>query len=93
VRCIERVQPDLILLDISGETHDPPAALMQLSRDRLDTSIIAVKLRDEYITIHCKGPGVTQKVGEALQAIQEAGNAACSVGRAKEVDEEERQDE
>jgi hypothetical protein len=34
-----------------------------------------------------------QEAGTLLQVIQEVGSAACSVGRAKEVDEEERQDE
>jgi hypothetical protein len=34
-----------------------------------------------------------QKVGDPLQVMQEAGSAACSQCRAKEVGEEERKDE
>jgi hypothetical protein len=47
VHCL--LQPDLVLLDIGGETHDPTAALKQFLRDRLDTKIIGVDLGDNCI--------------------------------------------
>jgi hypothetical protein len=34
-----------------------------------------------------------QEAGTPLQVIQEVGSAACNMGRAKEVDRKERQDE
>jgi hypothetical protein len=55
--------------------------------------LIAVNLREECITIHNKGPGVIRGVADLLQVMQEAGSAACSQCRAKEVDQAQRQNE
>jgi hypothetical protein len=64
---------------------------MQFLRGSWDTRMIGVNLRDECITIHYEGPGVMQGMGDPLQVIQEAGNAACGERSAKEVDWEGRQ--
>jgi hypothetical protein len=60
-RRIERLQPDPVLLDISGEAHDSTAALMQLLRDRLDTSIIGVNLQDDCILSTTRASGCSKK--------------------------------
>ena len=78
-------RPDLILLDISDQAHDPTAALMRFLRDGLDTRIIGVNLRDDCISIYYKDQRVMQGVGDLLRVIQEAENAACSECSAKEV--------
>jgi hypothetical protein len=62
------------------------------ARARKDV-LIGVNPRDECITVHYEGPGVMQGVGDPWQVIREAGNAACSVCRAKEVDGKKRQNE
>jgi DNA-binding NarL/FixJ family response regulator len=75
-RCIEHLQPDVVLLDIGDQARDPTAALMRFLRDGLDTQIVGLNLRDECISIYYKGHGVMQGAGDLLRAIEEAGHPA-----------------
>jgi DNA-binding NarL/FixJ family response regulator len=70
---IEQLQPDLILFDISDEARDPTAALIRFVRDRLDTKIVGVHLRDSCICIYCKRQHLAQEVRGLLEVIEEAG--------------------
>jgi DNA-binding NarL/FixJ family response regulator len=76
-QCIAHLQPDVILLDVGDEARDPTAALMRFLRNGLHTQIIGVNLQDNCISFYYKDQRVMQRVGELLQVIQEAGNAAC----------------
>ncbi len=70
-QCIEQLQPDVILLDIGDKTHDPTAALMRFLRDRLDTKIIGVHLRDGCLSIYCEKQHLTQEMKGLLEVMGE----------------------
>jgi DNA-binding NarL/FixJ family response regulator len=69
---IEQLQPDVILLDIGDEANDPTAALMRFLRDRLDTKIIGVHLRDSCVCIYCKKQHLTQEMKGLLEVMGKA---------------------
>ena len=92
-QCTERLEPDVILLDVSDQAWDPAAALMRFFRNRLDIRVIGVNLGDNSISIGCEVHLLMLGVEGQLRVIQEAANAACSECRAKEVDDRGTQDE
>jgi len=71
-RCIEQLQPDVILFDIPDEARDPMAALVRFLRDRLDAKIIGLHLRDNYMCIYCKRQRLMQEVRGLLEVMKEA---------------------
>lgn len=81
---IERLQPDVILLEMSQNAPDPSEALMRFLRNGLDTQIIGVNLQDNCISLYYKDRWVMQKVSDLLQVIRESGKEACSPCSAKE---------